>query len=124
MNQVNLALDISYSVCESLRISVRFRMVKHQWTSLAAAYSKSEKQFRQGGCPFVDLTPCETLVALFAEPEESLSFRVVSRALFNYAFRYIYSLKSQRRSNLPHCTYVDIAEASDLNHEFDRFAKQ
>lgn len=58
-----------------------------QAANLVAAYGKSEKQFRQGGCPFVDLTPRETLVVLFAEPNKSLSFRVVGRALFNYSSR-------------------------------------
>lgn len=35
-----------------------------------AQYDESEKQFRQGDSPFVDLALRESLVALFAKPRE------------------------------------------------------
>lgn len=61
------------------------------------------KQFRQEGSPFVDLEPRGTLVVLFAEPVESLSFRVVDPVLFNYSFRY--TCRNRGGSWVSHCAY-------------------
>lgn len=76
----NLTFNVSCDICKffytaNLRIVKRINRCLHT----ASNFVK--------GASFVDLGSRGTLI-LFAEPEESLSFRVVNSTLFNYSNRY------------------------------------